>query len=199
MTLHEGRVRISLNPFSTVIATGSLLLLIFAAYVLGLKTAPSSRPLISAKAEPSGSTIAKALTSPADSSVIELPRVGTIPTRTGTPKTNSGRKPPAKPPGAAVGADTREPGLNYLLIVTIDKRQDAEHAQAFLNAHGVKTTIVRDTGRFLLYDVTRGYRYGPDETLWKAQKAKLAALTDTYTKQGGRYRFNDTLLKLYKP
>ena len=184
--VEDGRVHLSLNPFSAVVAVGSVLLAIFAGFVMGRVTAVGAEE--SSGPATAVSPIEEAVKGPAKPMVLDDPAG-----KRARPVEREAVPAPVAPTVAGIeSADPREPGKNYFRLMTADPdhRKDAEAAQAFLADNGVKAWVVQKQNRWLVFDVTRGFTWRElDSPVGRQRKKQLERLGAKFFEENQSYNF----------
>lgn len=210
----RARITFAISTFYTAIAFVMVLMIV--AYAVGYQvgssasTAPPAQPndltpLGLADVRPPDSSQTQTPTSPLDTGISPNPNptrpIQPQPTRQPLPQ-----PPPANPaflgPAGPLANDPRENGLNYLVIVLLD-RERAERALAFLAAQGVNAMAERvDRGaraentsalyRLVALDLAvPGDRFRATSAERQAFEARIREVGRLWTQEGGASDFSD--------
>ena len=196
--VEDGRVHLSLNPVSSVVAGGSLLLAIFAGFVMGRVTAADVGEPPQPGPAQAVSPIEEAVKGPANPMVLDDPAG-----KRAEPVERKAVPAPAATKVAGIeSADPREPGKNYFLLMTAnpEDRNDAEHARGFLADRKIRAVIERDKqGRWMVFDAGRGFtRKELNATAFQERRMMLERLGHQFRRTNLRYGFNKPAPWLYE-
>lgn len=183
LSVSGGRLRISLNQISAVVALLAIILLGVGAFLLGRWTSPNS------PAGPQGRIRAphnRSTTRLADNRPSVLPVPG--PDRNGHDRRLAGMVP---------NDASREKGFSYLVIQGgIQSLNEAENIKRFLYSQGIDATIHRmtHTGMYMVKDMRgfRNLRSSQTRAAMGEYVAQIERLGRNYLSQGGRYDFKQS-------